>query len=212
MLARLCTLVRIIHPAPLAFLLFVSIGPVAAHEGEQHSGPTVPTTKNEALLSIAGSGETFELTITYPLFKTGQKVPLRIFLANLETNKPISNATLSLTLTGSGAEVPIAPTPTNRPGEYHADIQLRSNSSYSFLVEVSVGDSADFFSIDGLKPPTVQPARAESSHSSFNVNDYLTYIAVGAFMVVALISYYLGARERASRTSDIQKDIRQETP
>jgi hypothetical protein len=188
---------------------------IQAHEGEQHS-TVAPTPVGQKSYSISGAGETYELTIAYPPFKPGQVVPLRLFLANLETNQPIVNDELSLPLIGPRLEQTIKPTTTDRPGEYRAETKVNSDASHSFLVEVSTKASSDLFSIDEFKmpnPPPSAPVTAEQSVPEWR--DYFWYMTIGIAIVVALVFYWLGRREHARLTDKAppgtRTDAREET-
>ena len=187
------------------------INQVETHEGEQHS--TVPSLSvREQSNSIYGVGETYELTIAYPQFKPDETLPLRLFLANLETNKPIVGADLSLTMSGPDVERTLKPTATDRPGEYVAEIEVKADATYSFLVEVSTKESSDLFSIDDfrvLNPPPLTSVAAQYSVSKWI--DYFLYIAIGIVTIVALVFYGLSRRKRTQLTNEVVTDSKEET-
>ena len=206
-----CLSPRLVLVGLLSLILGTWISPVETHEGEQHSTVT-PLPVRQQSNSIYGVGETFELTIAYPRFKPNEIVPLRLFLANLETNRPIVGADLSLTMSGPGVERTIKPIATGRPGEYHTEIKLNTDTTYSFLVEVSTKESSDLFSIDDFKvlsPPPPPPVTAE--HSASTWTDYFLYITIGIAMIVALVFYRLGRRERTRLTDKVLTDTRGKT-
>ena len=195
----------------LSLLLVTWTSQVETHEGEQHASDT-PLSVRQQSNSIYGVGDTYELTIAYPRFKPGENLPLRLFLANLETNRPIVGADLSLTMSGPGVEQIIKPTAADRPGEYHAGIEVNADATYSFLVEVSTKETSDLFSIDDFKvvsPPPPTPITAE--HSAATWTDYFLYITIGIAMIVALVFYRLGRRERTRLTDKVLTDTREET-
>jgi hypothetical protein len=195
----------------LSLLLVTWISQVETHEGEQHASDT-PLSVRQQSNSIYGVGETYELTIAYSGVKGDDILPLRLFLANLETNKPIVGADLTLTMSGPGVERTIKPTATDSPGEYRAEIKVNADATYSFLVEVSTKETSDLFSIDEfkvLRPPPPTPITPQ--HSASTWTNYFLYIAIGIAMIVALVFYQLGRRERVRLADKVLTDTREET-
>lgn len=195
--------------ALLGISLLVFTEPALAHGDEDHSTPTAisPTTEDRGPVSISGIGETFDLTIIYPFFSPGETVDLKVYLANLETNKPISNADITLTLTGPETDVSITPVPVaDSPGEYGAVTSVSDYADYSFAVEVSTEDAFDLFFVDGFRPP--QPMEElEGGESSFSLGDYQAFFVLAGFVIVGFGAYSLGTRER--KTGQEQKQAKQ---
>lgn len=195
--------------ALLGISLFVFTESALAHGDEDHSTPTdiSPTTEDRGPVSISGIGETFDLTIIYPFFSPGETVYLKIYLANLETNKPISNADITLTLTGPETEVSITPVPVaDSPGEYQAETSVSDYADYSFAVEISTEDAFDLFFVEGFRPP--QPLEeVEGVESSFSLGDYQAFFVLAGFVIVGFGAYSLGTRER--KTGRERKKARQ---
>lgn len=199
-----------------AFLLGVIFGLFAspvewllAHEGESHSSLAVSTEKNQKSFSVAGSGETFELTVAYRKFEPGEIVPLQLFLADIESNRPVPDSELSLTLIGPNTEAPIRSTPTDQPGVYQAEASIPSSQDYSLLVEVSSQAGVeDLFSIDGFAAPATDNASPTSHQPSpfwHKVEDHFGYFVAGALVVVALAAYSFGAHERVRRLHETRE-------
>lgn len=178
-----------------------------ALEGEEQGKPAVVSLGAGATgaLSVSGFGEAFDLTLIYAPFSPGEAVELNIFLANLETNRPVSNAELKLTLTGPETEVSIIPVPVaDSPGEYRAEVSVATDADYSFFVEVSTEDNFDLFSVDGFTPPGPQE-ETQGDSSSFSLGDYQVFFVLAGFIIVGLGAYSLGARERKTREKKKEK-------
>lgn len=185
----------------LGALYLMQPQPAGAQEGEKQDEPAIASSgaSDTGPLSVSGFGETFDLTVIYPSFSPGETVELKIYLANLETNKPISNANITLTLTGPETEISITPVPVaDSSGEYQAEASVSDYADYSFLVEVSTEDAFDLFSVDGFRPPDPQE-EAEVDESSFSLGDYQAFFVLAGFMIVGFGAYSLGARERKTR-------------
>lgn len=180
----------------LTLLLFST--QVRAHGGEDHSDGETATLTIEGNFSISGSGEVFELTVAYDEFEKGENVALRLFVANLETNKPVSDAELKLTLSGPELDLELTPAPVEAsPGEYRIEVSIPEDADYSFLVEISTNEEFDLFSVDGFMPPP--QSTQEEVLPAFSIMNYSSYFILGGYVLVALIAYMLGTRERSSR-------------
>lgn len=190
-----------------AFFLFtlalLSSSPqVWAHAGEDHSDGQTTQQTTQGNFSISGSGEVYELTVAYKVFEKGENVALRLFVANVETNKPVSDATLKLTLTGPQLDLELSPAPVEAsPGEYGVEVSVPEDADYSFLVEISTSEEFDLFSVDGFSPP---PPSAQEVELLPKSSLFSRYFMLGGFVLVVIVAYMLGARERASsrRKSD----------
>lgn len=182
----------------LLTLVPVSI-PVWAHGGEEHSDRQTTAQITQGNFSISGFGEVYELTVVYEAFETDENVALRLFVANLETNRPVSDADLKLTLTGPELDLELTPTLVEAsPGEYGIEVSIPEDSDYSFLVEVSTLDEFDLFSIDGFRPPPTQEV-AEGDESSSSLGDYQAFLVLAGFIIVGIGAYSLGTRDRKMR-------------
>lgn len=199
--------------AALGILFSIPPHLAGAHEGEEHAGPEVAAgvLDSSGRLSVSGSGDAFDLTILYQRFKPGESVELNIFLADLETNRPVSNAEMTLTLTGPDTDQAISPVPVaDSAGEYRAEVEISVDADYSFLVEVSTEDSFDLFSVDGFAPPPPEEL-VQNDESSFSVGDYQVFFIIAGFIIVGLVAYSLGVRERQTRAKKLQKAESAET-
>jgi hypothetical protein len=202
---------RLLLVGLLSLLLVTWISHIETHEGEQHASDT-PLSVRQQSNSISGVGETYELTIAYSDVKADDILPLRLFLANLETNKPIVGADLTLTMSGPGVERTIKPTATDSPGEYRAEIKVNADVTYSFLVEVSTKESSDLFSIDDFKLVIASPpSPVTSQQSALKWTNYLLYLATGIAMIVGLVFYQLSRRKYARPNNEVLTDTRKET-
>ena len=180
----------------LTLLLFST--QVWAHGGEDHSDGETATLMIEGNFSISGSGEVFELVVAYDEFEKGENVALRLFVANLETNKPVSDAELKLTLSGPELDLELTPAPVEAsPGEYGIEVSIPEDADYSFLVEISTNEEFDLFSVDGFMPPPPS-THEEEVLPAFSIMNYSSYFIIGGYVLVALIAYMLGTRERSS--------------
>lgn len=201
------TLISTALLSALGALVILFSQPAGALEGEEQDEPAVVSLDAGATgpLSVSGFGEAFDLTLIYSPFSPGEAVELSIFLANLETNRPVSNAELKLTLTGPETEVSIIPVPVaDSPGEYRAEVSVATDADYSFLVEVSTDDDFDLFSVDGFTPPGPRE-EAQGDASSFSLGDYTVFFVLAGFIIVGLGAYSLGARERGMREKKQKK-------
>jgi len=191
-------------------LILISLAapnPAFAHGGEEHGEPAPEKQPAKSgVTSISGFGDTFELTIAYGPFDPGQMVELRLFLALLDTNRPVPDAELSLTLTGPDTEKSLVATPvSDSPGQYSMSVTIPDDGDYSFLVEATSGDLFDLFSVDGFSTVEHDEAAAPVIRESF-WQEYSIFCALGGGVIIAVVSYSIGARDRK------RKHIRSEQP
>ncbi len=189
----------------LLLILLSSTTQIRAHGGEDHSEGVTARQTTQGSFSISGFGEVYELTVAYDEFEKGENVALRLFVANLETNKPVSDATLTLTLTGPELDLELAPTLVETsPGEYAVEVSVPRDADYSFLVEITTSEEFDLFSVDGFSPPPPS-AYEEEIEPTFSVMNYSMYFIFGGYVLVAMIAYTVGTRERSPRRRKTDK-------
>lgn len=182
----------------LLLLCGVAVSPPARGAPDGAAGYAPVAASGDEQRSIFGLGETLELTISYPAFQPGETVRLHLFLADLATNKPIPNAELSLTLTGPGMELALEPTAADSPGIYQADVTLQSRETFSFMVEVTAGETFDLFSVDGFEvwePNEAVGGPPEIAESGWGTRLPLGFLVAGMALSL-LLGYFLGARRR----------------
>ncbi len=185
------------------FMLMVSIlseGLLAAQDYGSSEKNASQKNQEKELFSIAGSGEQFELTVTYPQFEAGETISLTMYLAELVTNRPVIDAEIVLILSGNDVEKELKPQYAGSPGVYKVDVSIDSaEGGYSFLVEVTAGDDMDLFDIDGFgvpNPPPAITAKESLSPARGFWEEYMVFLALGGMVITWYVGYSLGFRRR----------------
>ncbi|MDY7227131.1 hypothetical protein [Hyalangium rubrum] len=117
-----------------------------AHGGEEHAGdaPAVASTQGEMHV-LGASGEVFEVVLKHPAHGEGGKTPLRVFVAELDTNAPVAGAQVELTLTGPTTQA-LAPK-MESPGVYRAEAELPVEAEFAAVATVTRGQTVDVLAL-----------------------------------------------------------------
>ena len=144
--------------------------------------------------SVSGYGDIYETTLHYTGLQPGETATLSLYLAEWTTNVPVSDAELSVDITGPELETTVTPTAQDMAGKYAFDLRLPTAGTYSTLVEVNHGADFDLIPVDGL-----QAARASRKTAAHNPEDHGLHlhteevIGGGAAAVLLLLgAYFLG--------------------
>lgn len=135
-------------------LVVVAFGGVRAHEGEDHGTPEpVVAMPGEALLAAVGDGVAFDAVLKFRPFEKGEQVALTLYLASSETNRPVSSASISGSLSNGESSTTIAfrAKEGGPPGAYSATVTPGSDSAMSWLFDITAGSESDLIAISGFK-------------------------------------------------------------
>ncbi len=176
-----------------AFLVVLAsiglMGPLSAHEGEDHGTPEpVVAAPGETLLSASGSGLAFDAVLKYPPFSKGATVPLTLYVVSSETNRAVEGATVSASFSEgeTSATVDFLPKSDGPSGAYTATVTSSSEQPASWLFDVAAGDDADLIAIGGFQPTPVSDApEAEAAHDHGDGPPRLAVmISIGSLLVI----------------------------
>lgn len=180
-----------------------------AHEGEDHGAPASPMTPapGETRLAASGSGALFEAILKYRPFGPGEPVEVVAYLLSLETNRPVSHATVSASLSegDQSATVAFAPKPGGPVGAYHAVVTPKTAAPMSWLFDVTADGNSDLIAITGFRArspesgPGVEGVARAGQSSAATPQSVLGMGVIGALgLVVAFIAGRLTARKAVS--------------
>lgn len=119
--------------------------PALAHEGAAHGDTATASVPGEAWHVLSATGEVFEVVLKHPEHSEAAKTPVRLWVADVETNAPVSSAHLELTLTGSTVQT-LAPK-LESPGVYVADAELLPGAELAAVVTVTRGNDLDVLAL-----------------------------------------------------------------
>jgi hypothetical protein len=140
----------------MAWLLASS---VLAHGGEDHGEASAPVSSMRGEVHALGAlGDAFEVVLKHPAHGEGGRTPLRVFVAEADSNAPVSGAQVELTLTGPGVQA-LKPK-MDSPGVYLAEAELPAGAEFVAVATVTRGETVDVVALGAvhLEPEVVADA------------------------------------------------------
>lgn len=173
-------------------LLCLLAAPAFAHGGEDHGDAPKPVNSQEGETHVLGAtGDLFEVVLKHPEHGEGGKTPLRVLVAETDTNAPVSGAEVELTLTGPTVQA-LKPK-MDSPGVYQVEAELPVGAEFAAVATVTRGEAVDVLALGvvHLEPeesPTLQPNAA--------LRGWRLGALLGAVGMVALIAWVRSRRLR----------------
>ncbi|MBN1206654.1 MAG: hypothetical protein JXB05_17355 [Myxococcaceae bacterium] len=165
-------------------LLWLLSAPALAHGGEDHGDarPPVASTQGE-LHALGATGEVFEVVLKHPAHGEGGKTPLRVFVAEVDTNAPVSGAQVELTLTGPTTQA-LAPR-MDSPGVYLTEADLPVGAEFAAVITVTRGERVDVLSLGSvhLEAEEISAARGAGASAGWLLG------VVGLVGVLGLVAW-----------------------
>lgn len=167
-------------------LLCLLAAPVLAHGGEVHAEAPPPSSGavRGELHVLGATGEVFEVVLEHPEHGEGGSTPLRVFVADVDTNAPIAGAQVELTLTGPTLQK-LAPR-MDSPGVYLAEAELPVGAEFAAVATVTRGEAVDVLALGVVHlEPEVSAAAHEHHHEEWPlaVAGLVGVLALGAWAV-----------------------------
>lgn len=206
------------HPAraslPLMMLLLALSTALSfttiAHEGEDHGTPVAVATAetNGLFLSSSDSGSLFEAILKYHPFNPGEGVEVMVYLLSLEANRPISNATVSASLSegSQSATVIFVPKPGGPVGAYQATVTPKTAAPMSWLFDVTADGNADLIAITGFQARSPESSAGVESIPHTSPPSSKTpwpVLGIGAIGVLALVAAFIAGRLTARKAVSV---------
>ncbi|MFZ5469574.1 MAG: hypothetical protein ACOZIN_09065 [Myxococcota bacterium] len=177
----------------LALSLLLPPAAVLAHGGEDHGEKKPTVSVGEKAPSAGGAGDLFEVLVKYKPTPAGEATELKVFVADVKTNEPISGAEVELTFTGKG-ELRATPTSTDSPGIYLASVTFPADGELDAVVSVSRGEEADLITLGTVRAGV--PPEAVAPHEHPGSGWWMTLAGVGVALVVGITFVLLRTRRR----------------
>lgn len=161
-----------------------------AHDGVDHGTPEpVLPSSGHTLMAATGSGSSFEGILKYKPFIKGDKVELTLYLVSMESNRPITGATVSGSLSEGDKSTAVAfQSKANGPaGAYAATAIPSSDATMSWLFDVSAGSDSELIAIGGFKSGGAisNNTTASAMHTNSDAPPAIAVIAsVGTLLVI----------------------------
>jgi phosphate/sulfate permease len=162
-----------------------------AHGGEDHGKAPAPVASVQGEVHALGAlGDAFEVVLKHPAHGEGGKTPLRVFVAEADSNAPVSGAQVELTLTGPSVQA-LKPR-MESPGVYLAEAELPVEAEFVAVATVTQGDTVDVLALGTVHLEPEEVAAASSPGSS-KARSFVVLIA-------GLVALALGAWWKARLT------------
>lgn len=162
-----------------------------AHEGEAHGEPAV-STMNAGMHVLAATGDVFEVVLKHPEHAEGPKTPLRVLVAESETNAPVSGAQVELTLTGPAMQALVPK--MESPGVYVAEAELAPEVELAAVATVTRGDSVDVLALGTVH---VEAEHEEDAHhEAEHARERMWGVVGGVALLVAVGAWWVARRKR----------------
>lgn len=179
-----------INKTAMLFLLVLitTSGKIFAHGGEDHGGEKPKSNATAAYFSSENSSEIYEVLIKYGELTAGKDTHITLFLSDVNTNKPVENATLMIT--NADDENQKFEVVKKEAGIYELHTMFAKNQKYNFNISINARLGADLIQIAdiqvGKKLPNssdTEEAKKTTSTSFFSTANIIT-IAVALFIGV----------------------------
>ncbi|MBI5154804.1 hypothetical protein HZA57_06165 [Candidatus Poribacteria bacterium] len=165
---------------------------VSAHEGEDHGAPALATSAGESRFqSVSGTGTAFEAVLKYEPFVPGSSVPLTLYVLSLDSNRPVSEASITGTLSSGDLSADVEFKPGTSAGAYTAAAAPGGSGPWSWLFDITADGGSDLIGVSGFaadaslgtEPPGT--AGAASRSNLFPFPSPVAAVAAGALLLVA---------------------------
>ena len=183
---------RIFWATQLLILLLVMMPYQAnSHGGEEHGTQQNGQSTETGLISVSAQSDNFELVLKFRAIDPGKMGTLEAYLSDFETNSPIANASIEVSLNGHDS-ITVKVEAEKDPGLYNINLIFPDSGTYDLLFDITAGEKADILVVHGIKVE-FQQVFDEKSRKAFP----LLPIVIAVTIILA-ISATLVLRKRGS--------------
>lgn len=126
--------------ALLLCLSLTALSPLYAHGGvDDEAPPSAAPSVSSGQLSVSANAGAYEVFVRYAAPKLGLAAPLKIFISQWSTNKPVNASEVSLTFPSSPEAKVTSPLKRTSDGIYEATAIFSKDGSYTALLKFTVG-------------------------------------------------------------------------
>ncbi len=176
-----------------------------AHEGEDHGESKAPVVAVGAgmVTRTARAGD-WEIVIKHPSLEPDKETSARVFVTRFETNEPIANAQVRVTLTGAAAPLEaIATAGANSnigAGVYEVKLPPLPRGEYKLAAQVGANGASQTAQFGATQVAPAPPAQVESS-SGWARTALIALALLAALGLGGIVAYRLLKGLRAHRES-----------
>jgi len=176
----------------LFMLTWLLASPALAHGGEDHGEAPAPVASMQGEVHVLGAvGDAFEVVLKHPAHGEGGRTPLRLFVADADSNAPVAGAQVELTLTGPSVQA-LKPK-MDSPGVYLAEAELPVESEFVAVATVTRGDTVDVVALGSVHLEHEEEAAAQPGGSS---KAGRVAVVVAGLSALAFGAWWLARRAR----------------
>lgn len=165
-------------------LLTIATSKTFAHGGEDHGGEKPKTAATAAYFSSENNSEIYEVLIKYGEVVSGEDTHITLFLSDVNTNKPIANATL--VITNADDENQKFEVVKKEAGIYELHTKFAKNQKYNLNISINASLGSDLIQIAnievGKKLPKPSDAEETKTSTSFFSTANIITIAIALFI------------------------------
>jgi hypothetical protein len=164
-----------------------------AHGGEDHGEAPAPVASMQGEVHVLGAtGDAFEVVLKHPAHGEGGRTPLRVFVAEADSNAPVSGAQVELTLTGPTVQT-LKPK-MDAPGVYLAEAELPVEAEFVAVATVTRGETVDVLALGSVH---LEPEeKASVSLVGGASKEWNLALGVAGLGIMALGAWWLARRMR----------------
>jgi len=134
------------------FALTLCLTIARAHDGESHAEPEIQAIAlpTEGLIAESAVSEFVELVLKHPFLKPGEESEWTLYLSDYESNRPIDDASITLTIQGQ-KNSGVTASSTSVAGVYLAKLLFTEDGKKTVDIEVTSEELDEILSIQGLQ-------------------------------------------------------------
>ena len=169
-------------------LLTITTSKTFAHGGEDHGAEKPKSAATAAYFSSENNSEIYEILIKYGEVVSGEDTHITLFLSDVNTNKPIANATLLIT--NADDENQKFEVVKKEAGIYELHTQFAKNQKYNLNISINASLGADLIQVADIEvgkklPKPTDAEETKTSPSFFSTANIIT-IAIALFIGVLI--------------------------
>lgn len=159
-----------------------------AHGGEDHGGAKPKANATASYFSSENSSEIYEVLIKYGELTSGDDTHITLFLSDVNTNKPIGNATLIIT--NADDENQKFEVVKKEAGIYELHTKFAKNQKYNFNISINASLGSDLIQVADIEvgkklpKPTDATDDKTTTSTSFFTTANIIIIAIALFIGV----------------------------
>lgn len=171
----------------IVFIFFLTTARTFAHGGEQHDDNKQKAAVTASYFSTENSSELYEVLLKYGELNTKEDAHITLFLSDVNTNRPISNAILVLSNPDDDKQQIEVKIKEN--GVYELHTKFKDEKTHSFNISINGSLGADLIQVSNIeigkklpKPVEIEASTTTSFFSLGNIIPIVITLFIGLFL------------------------------